>query len=161
MNQILSFWTKVFGTKAGGMTALCGILAFLLSPTLNYTVAHLRARSFLTAHAELNGVSFTVIEVPLQPDGIQRYLILDGRTGQPTQGHFVLEFNNMGVLETSKKNAVPKIISGGYLNFIRVPGWLLLGSLAIVGWGVSVAIRAGKKVQAAGGDNHCPAGLQA
>jgi hypothetical protein len=160
MNQFLSFWSKVFGTKAGGMTALCGILAFFLSPTLNYTVAHLRARSFLTAHPELDGVSFTVIEVPSQPNGIQQYLILDGRTGQPTQGHFVLEFNNMGVLETSKENAVPKIISGGYLNFIRIPGWLVIGSLAIVGWGVSVAIRVGEKVHAVGGDNHGPAGLQ-
>jgi hypothetical protein len=133
---------KTFGKmKALGLVvAVAGILTLFLSSALNYRAAHLKAQSFLAAHPELQGVSFVVVE-----NGFQGHLILDGRTLQPAAGHYVLEFDKMGVIETS--DAVPTVISSGYLDLTRVPGWAIMISLAMCAGGGTLIILSGKKVQ--------------
>ncbi len=124
----------------GIVTATIGILTLFLFSALTYSAAHGRAQAFLAAHPELQNVSFTVIEVPLKSGGTGR-LIMDGRSGQPTNGQYVLEFDKLGVLETTKQDAVAKTVSGGYLDVTHIPSWEVLISMAIIVVGLILGIR--------------------
>jgi hypothetical protein len=116
-----------------------GILVLLLSSALTYTSAHNKAEAFKVAHPELQGVSFSVVEVPLTTGGVG-HLILDSRTGQPILGHYVLEFDKSGVLETTEHDARPKTLSSGYLDVTHVPRWAILFSIALLAAGLTLAL---------------------
>lgn len=124
----------------GIVVAATGLLILLLSSVVTYSRAHAKAQAFMAAHPEIQGEGFYVVEAPLQSGGTVN-LILDSQTGQPTRGHYVLEFPKEGVLETSKQDAVPKILSTGYFDIFRVPGWVLFVSMAICCGGIVLAVR--------------------
>jgi hypothetical protein len=130
----------------GIVAAATGILILFLSSVVTYEKAHEKAVAFSAAHPELRGEGFYVVEVPLKSGGTG-HLILDSQTGQPTRGHYVLEFDKVGVLETSEQDAVPKTLSAGYLDVTRVPGWILFVSLAMFCSGIVLVVRAHERLR--------------
>jgi hypothetical protein len=62
----------------GKWAVLAGILVFLVAPVVAYTAAHQNAQAFMAEHPELEGVSFYVVDVPLNSGGTG-HLIIDSR----------------------------------------------------------------------------------
>jgi hypothetical protein len=124
----------------GIVVATTGLFILFLSSVVTYSRAHAKAQAFMAAHPEIQGEGFYVVEVPLKSGGTG-HLILNSQTGQPTRGHYVLEFDNAGVLETSEQDAVPKTLSAGYFDISRIPHWILFVSIAIFCGGIVLAVR--------------------
>jgi hypothetical protein len=131
----------------GIVAAATGLLILFLASVMTYEKAHEKAVAFSAAHPELQGEGFYVVEVPLKSGGTG-HLILDSQSGQPTRGHYVLEFPKEGVLETSEQDAMPKTLSTGYLDVTRVPGWILFVSLAMFCGGILLVVEAHERFPA-------------